>query len=185
VRALLVVLVVSGCHHAAAPVATSEPPPSSTGTPIGYLIDASAQLGLRDEQAVALRAIDIALADDLKTIDAKLRVATRAKKTDGAAPPMGRSGGMRGGMMRSGAGRSQGRSRAGSASAKPAGSVDQLMDLRIAAVHDAVKRALAALDPAQRASATKLLEEHDVDVDVDHPGIPDDDSAERAAADGS
>ena len=143
---------------------------SSTGTPVGYLIDAVRVLHLRDVQVAQLRAIDTALAASLKTIDAEL-VHAKSKKSDDTpvAPPPGRRRGMGGAMG------TRGRRARGSAAPPKGASAEQLIDFRIATVHDAIVLALSVLDVQQRVVAKEVLESHDVDVDVDHLGSDDGD----------
>jgi hypothetical protein len=49
------------------------PLPPASGTPIGYLIDAQADLQLRDEQLTQLKQIDTSLAARDAEIDTQLR----------------------------------------------------------------------------------------------------------------
>src|SRR5262245_28007715 len=59
---------VAACHHEDAAVVQHEheavPLPPASGTPIGYLIDASSELALRDDQLARLHVIDDELARD-------------------------------------------------------------------------------------------------------------------------
>jgi len=73
VRALLgIALVVTlGCGHDAKPAMQPDdhpPLPPASGTPIGYLIDAT-ELHLRDDQLTQLKEIDTSLAARLDVID--------------------------------------------------------------------------------------------------------------------
>src|SRR3954447_19940406 len=80
-RVLLALLVavtvgsVAACEH---PQQVIEPPgqpplPPSTGTAIGYLIDAKVEIALRDDQVEKLKGLDDGLAADNGQIDAQLR----------------------------------------------------------------------------------------------------------------
>jgi hypothetical protein len=178
-----IALIATACHRDPPPAAPKETAPlaSSSGTPIGYLVDAAAQLQLRDDQLVMLRRIDLGLASDLRTIDERSREASRAAKSE---PPTSTSGRMGPGGMRGmrGAPGPTGRGRSGQPTSTRRSSVgNQLLDARAAIVHDAIRRAFAVLDDAQRAPAKKVLEDHDVDLDVDHPGIPEDNSVDSTA----
>src|SRR5690349_45958 len=63
-----------GCGHEPRPaplVQPEEPPPlpPASGTPIGYLVDASGQLKLNEDQLTKLKAIDDDLASRLNQLD--------------------------------------------------------------------------------------------------------------------
>ncbi|HEU4733008.1 MAG TPA: hypothetical protein VFT22_34175, partial [Kofleriaceae bacterium] len=68
-RATLLGLLVAsaGCHHDTDPPPMHPqegelpPLPPSSGTPVGYLIDAAGQLELRDDQLARLKEIDQSL----------------------------------------------------------------------------------------------------------------------------
>ncbi len=182
-------LAAVACHHdpePAKPVETA-PLPSSSGTPVGFLIDGKEHLHLTEDQVGQLRNIDRQLQEDLKAIDGKLSAASKAASSGSGDPPAQpatggrhRGGGMGGGMgggRGGGGGGGGGRHRgSGSGSGAPGGGVNQLGDQRAALVHDALTRSLAGLDPAQQTSAKQLLSDHDIDLDTDHPAAPVDDS---------
>jgi len=70
----------TGCNHEARPAPLVEPDehpplPPASGTPIGYLVDASGELALSDEQLTKLKAIDDDLANRLATLDSIVRSA--------------------------------------------------------------------------------------------------------------
>jgi len=179
--ALALALASSACHHdAPAPKTASDevpPLPPSSGTPIGYLVDASGQLHLTDDQLGKLRDIDTGLAAELEQLDAQSRSANKPQNPDASQAPM--RGGRHGGMRMGGGGMGRGRhgggsgSGSGSGSASPAvqASIARIEDQKRADVKDAIGRALALLDDRQRAAAIKLLSDHDVDVD-DIPAPP-------------
>ncbi len=182
-------LATVACHHDPEPAKPTEtaPLPSSSGTPVGFLIDGKDQLHLSEDQVGQLRNIDRQLQEDLKAIDGRLHAATKASQGSGdpaPQPAMGRhrggggmgGGGMGGGGMSRGGGGGRRRSGSGSGSGAPGGGVNQLGDQRAALVHDALTRSLATLDPAQQTSAKQLLSDHDIDLDTDHPAAPADDS---------
>jgi hypothetical protein len=173
------------CHHDPEPAKPAETPPlpSSTGTPVGFLLDDKAQLHLTDDQVGQLQNIDRQLQDQLKGIDTRMTAASKAAQAGSGDPQpqsMGRhrGGGMGGGM--GGGGRGRGGGGGGGSgthrgSGAPAGSVNQLGDQRAAMVHDALTRSLAVLDPAQQTNAKQILSDHDIDLDTDHPATPADD----------
>ena len=172
-RRAALVLALAACHHdpaPAPPAAETAPLPPASGTPIGYLIDDATALQLTDDQLAQLHQIDTALASELETIDAKLRTANKPADAASSEPtqPMGRHGRHGGGM-----GGSRGHHRgsgAGSGSAAPhAADADRLTEQRADDVRDAIRRALALFQPAQQQAATKVLADHDIDVDAGRP----------------
>jgi hypothetical protein len=171
------------CHHDPAPVkpepGETTPLPPSSGTPIGYIVDAAGDLKLTDDQVTRLKAIDDALAARLETIESQLRTANRPADSGSSAPPQGGGGrhggrGMRGGGMGGGGSRPHRNRGQGSASGSGAGgaSVARLTDERAAEVKDALARAFALLDAGQQDAAKKLLAAHDVDVETGSTAPP-------------
>jgi hypothetical protein len=194
-RALLglALAVVLGCSHETKPTVQPDdhaPLPPASGTPIGYLIDDAGELSLRDEQLTQLKAIDTDLSGRLAVLDGQSR--SSAPRSADASGQTGRHrGGRRGGMGGAGGGMGGGgagmgrggRGRraaqgAGSGSASSGGGATASVNERAADVHDALKRAFALLDPHQKEIATRVLSDHGVDVDTDHPG----EDAEEPAA---
>ena len=175
------------------------PLPPASGTPIGYLIDDASELALRDEQLTQLKAIDTDLSDRLAVLDGQSRSGT-PRSADSTGQSGRRRGGRRGGMGgggggmggggagmggggagmggaggggtgRGGRGRRPGQGAgSGSASAGSGGGAVAAVNERATDVHDALKRAFALLDPHQKEIATRVLSDHGVDVDTDHPG---------------
>lgn len=187
----MILMLLGACHHDPTPAAPADPAdkpplPPASGTPIGFLIDDAGDLKLRDDQVAKLREIDTSLAARLEVIDAQTRSANKpAEEAQSAAPAGGRRGGRHGGMGGGGMGGAggssgghhrRGGSGSGSGSGAPSNSamVSRLVDERNADVKDALERAFALLDPAQQASAKKVLTDHDVDVDiaVGPPALP-------------
>lgn len=183
---LTVAAFALACHHDAPPPAEpagTPPLPPASGTPVGYLVDAAADLHLRDDQVAQLRDIDTSLAADLESIDAQTRAANRPSGADAApAQPMGRhgggrhGGGMGGGAMPSG-GRSGGHHKRGGGSGSavsPSGgaAASRLADQRAGEVREALKRAFSVLDADQQQRAKQVLAAHDVDVDADAAPAP-------------
>jgi hypothetical protein len=186
----LALAAVLGCSHETKPTVQPDdhpPLPPASGTPIGYLIDDASELALRDEQLTRLKAIDSDLSDRLAVLDGQQR-GDHPRAPDATSSGGRHRGGRRGGMGGAGAagggpgggaggrGGRGGRGRragAGSGSATASangGAAAGATSERAADVHDALKRAFGLLDPHQREIATRVLSDHGVDVDTDHPG---------------
>jgi hypothetical protein len=185
----LALAAVLACSHESKPTVQPDehpPLPPASGTPIGYLIDDAGELALRDDQLTQLKAIDSDLSDRLAVLDAQQR-GEKPRSGDAAAPAGRHRGGRRGGMggggmgggtagggtsgrsgrgggRRAGAGSGSGSASANAAAANGAGNE------RATDVHDALKRAFALFDPHQKEIATRVLSDHGVDLDTDHPG---------------
>lgn len=162
-----------------------QPLPPASGTIIGILIDDAAQLGLRDDQLGALREIDSGLAARNAELDRGA-----AREGSGGAKQRGRGGGSRGGGggmggprggmggggMGGGGMRGGGmRGARGGGGGSGSGTGDAPdhrpppdRGRRVRALHDrdALTRAMALLDEPQQAIARRILEQHDVDVDL-------------------
>ena len=190
----LALVAVLGCSHETKPSVQPDehpPLPPASGTPIGYLIDDASELALRDDQLTRLKAIDSDLSDRLAVLDGQQR-SSQPRTGDGSASTGRHRGGRRGGGGMGGAGMGGGgpggggggmggrggrgrRSRAGAGSGSSSGSpggggAAAAVNEKAADVHDALKRAFALLDPHQKEIATRVLSDHGVDVDTDHPG---------------
>ena len=176
-----------GCSHDAKPAVEPDehpPLPPASGTPIGYLVDAT-ELKLSDDQLAKLKAIDDDLAGKLAALDGQLRGSSPSQSSNqntgrrrGGGGMRGggmRGGGMRGGGMRGGGGGSGSGSAAGSGArprrgAASADTVSHVTEERAADVRDAIDRAMAELDVVQRIVARRVLTEHGVDLDAGRPG---------------
>lgn len=181
------------CSHDARPTVQPDdhpPLPPASGTPIGYLIDDASELALRDDQLTKLKAIDDELSDRLAVLDSQQR-GDRPRAADPAQSGR-RRGGRRGGGGMGGAGggagmggagtggrggRGGGRRGPGAGSGSGSGSAaaggadaGRVSNERATDVREALKRAMALLDPHQREIATRVLSDHGVDLDPDHPG---------------
>jgi hypothetical protein len=165
--------VGTACSHdppVAKPDPAEKPPlPPSSGTPVGYLVDAAGDLKLTDDQVTKLKGIDEALAARLEALASQARAASKPADSGDSPPPQpmgGRHGGrgMRGGGM-GGGGRPH-RSHAQGSGAGGGAGVARIDNERAAEVKDALQRAFAILDDAQQTAAKKLLADHDVDVDT-------------------
>jgi hypothetical protein len=75
VVACLVLGLSAACGPKADAIEPSGPPPlpPASGTPIGYLVDAKADLSLRDDQLAKLQDLDSSLAAENGSLDAQLR----------------------------------------------------------------------------------------------------------------
>ena len=180
-HALSIVALAVACHRDAPPAHPSDPDvsdqPSSTGTPIGYLIDAAAQLRLRDDQLESLRKIDTNLAAQLKTLDKQLRDASESRQdapsstTSNASGTGGRGAGIgrgRGGGRAGGSNPSTDASGTTPRARRVGGESDQLLEARVADVRDAVRQALAIMDPEQQQRSRQILDGHNVDYAPDN-----------------
>ena len=180
------------CSHDARPTVQPDdhpPLPPASGTPIGYLIDDASELALRDDQLTKLKAIDDELSDRLAVLDSQQR-GDRPRAADPAQSGR-RRGGRRGGGGMGGAGGGAGMGGAGTggrggrgggrrgnpgagsgSGSAAAGGADagRVSNERATDVREALKRAMALLDPHQREIATRVLSDHGVDLDPDHPG---------------
>jgi hypothetical protein len=191
----VVVALAAACSHDAKPaVAPDEPPPlpPASGTPIGYLVDAS-ELQLTGDQLTRLEAIDDELAARLAVLDGDLRAPRPAASGQPGRRRGGgmRGGGMRGGGMRGGAGQGGGPGGAGGGAGGPRGpggggpgggagsaagprpgnadAVNRVTEQRADAVRTAIAQSLGLLDPVQKIVARRVLTEHGVDVDAGRP----------------
>ncbi|HEX4455659.1 MAG TPA: hypothetical protein VH143_32585 [Kofleriaceae bacterium] len=159
-RWVVVALFAIACHHDPPP---EEPlPVSSTGTPIGFLID-DTQLRLSADQLGTLRGIDDNLRRQLDDLDkrTKQQVGSAGGVQPQQAPPMQPMGrhGRRGGGMNNGSAQRAPRNNEAAA--------DKLADERNDDVKAALEHVFAALEPAQRDRAKQVLSDHDIDIDLD------------------
>lgn len=174
-----------GCGHDSKPVVQPDehpPLPPASGTPIGYLVDAS-ELKLRDDQLVKLKAIDADLAAKLEVLDGELRGASPSAAAPTQTAGRGRGRGFRGGgrmggrsAARAGGGTGSGSGSAGGGRgrrrAAPGASADasgRITEERAADVRAALDKALAVLDPVQRVIARRVLADRGVDLDAGRP----------------
>ena len=171
----------SGCsHEARPPVAPEEraPLPPASGSPIGLLVEDAGELKLSDDQLTRLREIDEALGAKLAASETALRTPEPVQDNRPDAP--------RGLGFRAGGGRETVDDHAmplvqpvaGRATAFPSedtrpkqyvipgATVDGIYRDRARDTRDAIRRALALLDDAQRAIARRVLTEHGVDPDT-------------------
>ncbi len=157
--ALFFVLPISlfGCHSEPQPMHPKPgdlpPLPPASGTPIGYLIDAQADLQLRDDQLKQLKDIDTSLAARDAEIDTQLRQIEVPEEEEPLDPKEIKAGK-----------KPPRHAYAPGASVKSSPDAQKLHQLRDRQDQDAVKRALALLDPPQVEKAKSILADHDVQI---------------------
>jgi hypothetical protein len=164
---LCALLLFVGCHKDVDPppmrpgAADLPPLPPASGTPVGYLIDNAGTLHLRDDQLGQLKDIDKSLAAKDDEIDTQLRLIERPQEDPevpkGAPPPR--------------------HNNAPGAQIKTTPDAAKLHSARSENDFEAIQKAFALLDPEQKATARKLLEERGV-------LLPRGDKAARRADDG-
>lgn len=156
-RTVFLVLALAGCHRETAPAHPNPgevpPLPPASGTPVGYLIDSAGDLKLRDDQLKQLKDIDASLAARDAEVDTQLRQIEKPDE-DGEDPKQ--NGGKR-----------PRHNNAPGAQIKTTGDAKKLHLIRDAQDRDSLKQAFALLDPEQKTTATKILQDHDVEV----PGV--------------
>jgi hypothetical protein len=148
---LLALLVLTSCHHETDPPPLQPkdgelpPLPPSSGTPVGYLLDNAIALSLRDEQLAQLKDIDQRLAVRDEEIDTQLRIIEKpeTEPSEKGKPPARHNN-------------------APGAQVHTTADAGKLHDARKANDYEALQRAFAVLDPPQRATARKLLEDRGV-----------------------
>jgi hypothetical protein len=145
-------ILLAGCHKDTDPPPMHPkegelpPLPPSSGTPVGYLVDNAVPLKLRDDQLKQLKDIDRSLAAQDDEIDTQLRLiekpAEDPEAPKGAPPPR--------------------HNNAPGAQIRTTPDASKLHNARKENDTEALKKAFAILDPAQRTEARKLLEERGV-----------------------
>lgn len=167
VRWLVVLLIALSCHNDPPP---EEPVPvSSTGTPIGFLLD-DHDLHLSTQQLGDVRGIDQILFTQLQDLDKANKKLGSASGgvADTSPPPVQPIGRGRHRFQQA----NNGSGRRGGAGGNNAAAVDKLADQRMELVRAAVVRVLTVLDATQRERAKEVLSEHDIDLDFDAPVEP-------------
>jgi len=157
-RTVALLLLSAACHREPQPSHPQPgdlpPLPPASGTPVGYLLDSAGDLKLRDDQVKELKDIDASLAARDAEIDTQLRAVEKPEEEE---PPQRGPGAKR-----------PHHNNAPGVGIKTSADAKRLHDMRDAQDRDALKRAFALLDPGQRDGATKILQDHDVEV----PGAP-------------
>jgi hypothetical protein len=133
------------------------PLPPASGTAVGYLIDATGELQLRDDQLTKLKDIDESLAAENGQIDAQLRQLEKPVPEEQLSPQQQKAGV-----------KPQRYNNAPGASTITTDNSVKLRKLRDQNDQDALKKAFAVLDPPQIEKAKKILEDRGVAI----PGQP-------------
>jgi len=156
-RLLLVLLlaVASSCHPQPKKPEPGEVPPlpPASGTAIGYLVDASTELKLRDDQLSKLKEIDASLAARNGEIDAQLRQLEKPVPQEELSPQQKKAG--------------EKPARYNNAPGKSTVQTNDSMKLRKIRDdndRDALKKAFALLDPDQVTKAKQILADRGVDI---------------------
>jgi hypothetical protein len=161
-RLAALLFALACCHSDPAPMhpAPGELPPlpPASGTPIGYLIDAKADLALRPDQLDKLQQIDTSLAARDAEIDTQLRQIEHPEEEEDPTPQ----------QQKQGVKRKRHAYSPGSQQLSTNPDAQKLHALRDQNDRDAVKKALALLDVGQQDKAKTILADHDVEV----PGGP-------------
>jgi hypothetical protein len=166
-----------GCSHEAKPVvAPEEHPPLPPASPVGYLVDDSAELKLSDDQLGKLREIDGALGAKLATYESELRNGEPVPSN--SAPPATHGVNIGGGTSSTNpADSAMGGTPMNSANLSPpvettktyvvtGETVTRIRRGRARDTREAIGRALALLDTTQQGIARRVLTEHGVNPDT-------------------
>jgi hypothetical protein len=161
-RLVVLILALVACHHEPTPMHPQPgelpPLPPASGTPIGYLLDARADLALTPDQIDKLTKIDNSLAARDASIDTQLRQIERPEEEEDPTPQQQKAGMKR--QRHAYSPKDQQLSTNKDA--------EKLHQLRKQNDRDAVKEALALLDAQQAEKAKAILADHDVEI----PGGP-------------
>jgi hypothetical protein len=179
-----------GCSHEAKPVvAPDEHPPLPPASPVGYLVDDSAELKLRDDQLGKLREIDDALGAKLATYESEMRNGEPVPGNPTAPPKRGVNFGGGSTQIDQATGGMGGAPAGTPTAGPPVGAApnpstfgppvetnktyvvtgETVTRIRRARAHDtreAIGRALELLDATQRVIARRVLTDHGVNPDT-------------------
>ena len=162
---LAIALSLVGCHHEPKPMTPKEgelpPLPPASGTPVGYLLDNSSQLKLRDDQIEQLRKIDASLAARDESIETQLR---EIEKPEEEPPPEKPKAGDPPPKPKNWA--------PGASAVHTTSDTGKLREAKAENSKDALQRAFALLDPDQQATAKKLLDDRGITAPADGPSQP-------------
>jgi hypothetical protein len=148
----VIVAPVGACHHDKDPPPMHPKPgdlpplPPSSGTPVGYLLDAATDLKLRDDQLTKLKEIDSSLAAQQAEIDTQLRA---IEKPDKDLEKQEQQEHVR-------------HNNAPGQGLKTNADAGRLHDAHDRNDQDALGRAFALLTPDQQVTARKLLEDRGI-----------------------
>lgn len=155
--ALVLFLAIAACHSDPAPAHPEPgevpPLPPASGTPVGYLIDSSSDLNLREDQIQKLKDIDASLAAQNADLDVQLRQIEKPQDEEHLSPQ----------EMKAGA-KPQHYNNAPGASVKTNADAAKLHQMHADNDKAALKKAWALLDAAQQPIAKKILEDRGVEV---------------------
>jgi hypothetical protein len=157
--AIVVVLALGaliGCHsdpQPTHPAAGELPPlPPASGTPVGYLLDSSGDLKLRDDQLTKLKQIDASLAQNAD-LDVQIRQIERPEEDEPVSPQE-----MKAGKKPARHNHAPGAAMKTTADSAKLHAIEKEND------KVALKQAWAILDPDQQATAKKILDDRGVEV---------------------
>jgi len=152
---LLATIFALGCHPQPQKPAPGEVPPlpPASGTAVGYLVDASGELQLHDDQLTKLKEIDASLAAENGQIDAQLRQVEKPVPEEQLSPQAQKAGVQ-----------PQRYNNAPGASTIQTNDSMKLRKLRDQNDRDALKKAFALLDAEQLKKAKQILAERGVQV---------------------
>lgn len=165
-RALLFALAIGLASAACAGGSTNEviepggppPLPPASGSVIGYLIDAKAQLSLTDEQLAKLTKIDDSLAARNGQIDAQLRMIEKPMPAEQLSPQQEKAGE-----------KAPRYNNAPGASTMGTTDSQKLHKMRDENDADAIKQSLALLDATQQTTAKRIFQDRGVNVPGEKP----------------
>jgi hypothetical protein len=146
----MTLVLVAACHHPDPIVNPNDRPPlpPSSGTPIGYLLDAATDLKLDDNQQTKLRDLDASLAAQDADIDTQLRQIERPEPDEEV--PKGE--------------KAHRRNMAPGVGMKTTADAGKLHTIRNRQDQEALNKAFAVLAPDQQTSARKLLEDRGINA---------------------
>lgn len=154
---VLLFALAAGCHSDPQPQHPQPgdlpPLPPASGTPVGYLIDSSSELKLRDDQLTKLKDIDTSLAAKNADIDVQLRQIEKPEQEEELTPQQQKAGEKK-----------QRHNHAPGAAVVTNADAGKLHEIHNQNDRDALKQAWAILDPDQQASAKKILEDRGVET---------------------
>lgn len=149
----VLLLALAACHPSPTKPAPDEVPPlpPASGTAVGYIIDASRQLNLRDDQIAKLQEIDDSLAAQNGQIDAQLRQIEKPVPEQELSPQ----------EQKAGVQPPRYNNAPGASTIVTDDSI-KLRKIRDQNDRDALKKAFAVLDPDQIEKAKQILSERGI-----------------------
>jgi hypothetical protein len=170
VLACLVLGLSAACGPKQDVIEPSGPPPlpPASGTPLGYLVDAKADLSLRDDQLAKLQDLDSSLAAENGSLDAQLRQIEKPMPGAELSPQQQKAGE-----------KAPRYDNAPGASTITTADSQKLRKLRDQNQQTAIKKAFTFLDEPQVVIAKRILQDRGIHV----PGEPQ--GAQRGSDDGT